>query len=152
MADVDAWPESAGVMAVGVGLELLGGGGGRTDNMLSVSCKDAQHINRDMLHHDGFRLCASSWDKSGNGSAEMGARDHSVSRLSVFQHHFWTGVPVRGWEEAGEHPASGKQTGRESGAPAPLRPHHSPTTSQQGLSISKQLSNWLMLVKKEKKD
>lgn len=58
MADVDAWPQSAGVMAVGVGLELLGwrGGGAPTDNTLSVSCKDAQHINRDMLHHDGFRL------------------------------------------------------------------------------------------------
>lgn len=28
MADVDAWPQSAGVMAVGVGLELLGRGGG----------------------------------------------------------------------------------------------------------------------------
>lgn len=72
MADVDAWPQSAGVMVVGVGLELLCVGGAPTDNMLSVSCKDAQHINRDMLHHDGFRLCASSWDKSGNGSAEMG--------------------------------------------------------------------------------
>lgn len=121
--------------------------------MLSVSCKDAQHINRDMLHHDGFRLCASSWDKSGNGSAEMGARDPSVSRLSVFQHHFWTGVPVREWEEreeAGEHPARGEQTEGETGAPATLCPHQSPITSQQALSISEQ-PNWLMLVT-EKKD
>lgn len=96
--------------------------------MLSVSCKDAQHINRDMLHRDVkpasairrvLRLCASSWDESGNGSAEMGARAYSVSHPSVFQHHFWTGVPGKEWEEreeAGEHPASGKQTGRESGA------------------------------------
>lgn len=67
----------------------------------------------------------------------MGARDRSVSRLPVFQHHFWTGVPVREWEEreeAGEHPARGKQTGRETGAPAPLCPHRSPITSQQALN------------------
>lgn len=44
----------------------------------------------------------------------MGAWAYSFSHPSVFQHHFWTGVLVREWEErqeAGEHPASGKQTG-----------------------------------------
>lgn len=49
----------------------------------------------------------------------MGARAYSVSHPSVFQHHFWTGVPGKEWEEreeTGQHPASGKQPGRESGA------------------------------------
>lgn len=138
MADVDAWPQSAGVMAVGVGLELLEWGV-PTDNMLSVSCKDAQHINRDMLHHDGFRLCASSWDKSGNGSAEMGARDRSVSRLSVFQHHFWTGVPVREREEAG----SILQVGRRQGEKLVLLLHCVPTIVPSPLS--RQQSNWSCL-------
>lgn len=50
----------------------------------------------------------------------MGAWAYSVSHPSVFQHHFWTGVLVREWEEreeAGQHPASGKQTGRETVVP-----------------------------------
>ncbi|TWW66110.1 hypothetical protein D4764_20G0001420 [Takifugu flavidus] len=76
----------------------------------------------------GFAYAQTAGTSLGMGALK-GARDHSVSRLSVFQHHFWTGVPVREWEEreeAGEHPASGKQTGSETGAPATLCPHHSP--------------------------
>lgn len=97
----------------------------------------------------GFAYAQAAGTSLGMGALKW---DHSVSRLSVFQHHFWTGVPAREREEreeAGEHPASGKQTGRETGAPA--TPCHSPITSQQAFGISEQQSNWLVLVTKKKK-
>lgn len=75
----DAWPEASGEMAVGVGLELESP---PSDNTFSGSCKDVQHINRDMHHHDVKSASvhggpvfayAAGRDKSWDGSAEMGA-------------------------------------------------------------------------------
>lgn len=76
-----------------------------TETCFTVTSSPASAIRRVC-----FGLCATSWGKSGNGSAEKGARAYCVSHPSVFQHHFWTGVlSERVGGEAGGRGASCKR-------------------------------------------